>query len=320
MTRRHELEGVVRSWLRQGGYEDADRVLFSVLDELDTTPQRHASWLARRFPIMNNKAVRYGIAAAAVLVIALLGMSMLPEANLGPPLTPSPTAAPSAAGTQTPAPTADLGLPLLAEQPTYPELLAPNTYLIDAPFPVRASVTVPEGWSMEGPYRREAVGLGVLTESGMWAGWGLALKDIDDVFVDPCATDQRLRDIGSTADDLVAALTNLPGHPAEGPVPVTVGGLAGQRVDLPIPEMSAADCPGGHLLWTMGGLTKRGIPGDVHNLIVLDVHGRRLVIELDDYADSSIFEMESYATPFDPQAHAQDLVELHDMLESIQFH
>jgi hypothetical protein len=320
MTRRRELEGVVRSWLHEDGHEDADRVLFSVLNSLDTTPQRHAGWLARRLPIMNNKTVRYGIAAAAVLVIALLGMNMLPEVNLGPPLTPSPTAVPSAAGTQTPAPTADLGLPLLAEQPTYPELLAANTYLIDAPFPVRASVTVPEGWSMEGPYRREAVGLGVLTESGMWAGWGLAFKDIDDVFVDPCATDQRLRDIGSSADELVAALIDLPGHPAEGPVPVTVGGLVGQRVDLSIPEMSAADCPGGHLLWTMDGLTMHGRPGDVHNLIILEVQGRRLAIELDDYAHSSIFEMESYATPFDPEAHAQDLVELHQMLESVQFH
>jgi hypothetical protein len=77
----------------------------------------------------------------------------------------------------------------------------------------------------------------------------------------------------------------------------------------------------GHpLLWTMSGLTFRGLTGDVYNLIVLEIQDRRLVIEIDDYAHSSVWETETYGTPFDPEAHAQDLVELHQMLDSIQFH
>jgi hypothetical protein len=219
-------------------------------------------------------------------------------------------------------PTADLGLPLLAEQPTWPELLEPGTYLIDAPFPVRASLTVPEGWSVDSsrvPWER-AVGLGVLTDTGQWAGWGLAFKDIDNVFVDPCATGQRLRDIGPTADDLVAAFLDLPGYEVADPVPVTVGGIAGQRIDIHVPELDAAACPGGHLIWTMGGITKRGQPGNDHNLIVLEVNDRRLVIEVDDYAHTSVYETETWHVPFDPEAHAQDLVELDQILDSIEFH
>lgn len=268
---------------------------------------------------MNGSTMRFGIAAGVVIAAVIVGLSLVPGMVGEPDSMPTPTAVPSVLDTLTPSPSADLGTPLLAEQPAYPSLLEPGTYLIDTPFPVRASLTVSEGWSLEG-LRKEAVGLGVLTAAGQWSGWGLALKDIDDVFVDPCAADQRLRDIGPNAGDLVAALGDLPGYDVDDPVPVTVGGVSGQRIDISVPELSAADCPGGHLLWTMSGLTKRGLPGDVYNLIVLDVQDRRLVIEIDDYAHSTVFETESYATPFEPEVHAQDLVELHQMLDSIQFH
>ena len=65
-----KLERIVRSWLQEEGHEDAERVLFTALDLVDTTPQRRAGWLARTAPIFNNKSVRYGIAAVAVVVVA----------------------------------------------------------------------------------------------------------------------------------------------------------------------------------------------------------------------------------------------------------
>jgi hypothetical protein len=318
MSSERDTTRIVESWLEEGVAVLPDRVLNAVIAQLPATEQRRAGWLARRFPIMNRSTMRFGVAAVVVIAAAIAGLSFVPGMVGGPDATPTPTTVPSVLDSLTPSPTADLGIPLLAEQPTWPDLLEPGTYLIDAPFPVRASLEVPEGWSLEG-LRKEAVGLGVLTATGEWSGWGLAFKDIDDVFVDPCATDQRLRDIGPTAGDLVAALLDLPGYEVADPVPVTVGGVSGQRIDISVPELSAADCPGRHLLWTMGGLTKRGLPGDVHNLIVLDVQDRRLVIEIDDYAHSSVYETETYATPFDPEAHAQDLVELQQMLDSIQF-
>jgi hypothetical protein len=47
---------IVRSWLQTDEYESADHVLDTVLDQLDTTPQRRAGWLGRRLPTMNNTA------------------------------------------------------------------------------------------------------------------------------------------------------------------------------------------------------------------------------------------------------------------------
>jgi hypothetical protein len=320
MSSERDTTRIVESWLEEGVAVLPDRVLNAVIAQLPATEQRRAGWLARRFPIMNRSTMRFGVAAVVVIAAAIAGLSFVPGMVGGPDATPTPTTVPSVLDSLTPSPTADLGIPLLAEQPTYPSTLEPGTYLIDAPFPVRASLTVPEGWSTDG-LRKEAVGLGPLTATGAIAGWGLAFKDIDDVFVDPCATDQRLRNVGPTADELVAALLDLPGYDVADPVPVTVGGVSGQRIDISVPELSGSDCQGGHpLLWTMSGLTFRGLTGDVYNLIVLEIQDRRLVIEIDDYAHSSVWETETYGTPFDPEAHAQDLVELHQMLDSIQFH
>ena len=64
MSTDRDVTRIVRSWLHEDAYEDADRILNFVLDEVDTTPQRSPSWLARRFPPMNSNVVRFGFAAA----------------------------------------------------------------------------------------------------------------------------------------------------------------------------------------------------------------------------------------------------------------
>ena len=57
MSTDRDTTRIVRSWLRTDEHESADRVLDAVLDQLDTTPQRRATWWpARRFPDMNNSA------------------------------------------------------------------------------------------------------------------------------------------------------------------------------------------------------------------------------------------------------------------------
>ena len=75
-----------------------DRVLDLVLDQLPATPQRRASWLARR-PTMNNYA-RLGLVAAAVLAVVILGIGLFGKSlDVGPTTspTPSPSASPASA-------------------------------------------------------------------------------------------------------------------------------------------------------------------------------------------------------------------------------
>ena len=88
-TDRDVTTRIVRSWLHEDAHEDADRILNLVLDQIDTTPQRSAPWLARRFSIMNTNLARLGI-AAAVVAIAVLGYNLLPGLGIvGPGATPS---------------------------------------------------------------------------------------------------------------------------------------------------------------------------------------------------------------------------------------
>lgn len=85
---------IVLSWLREDTHENAERVLLLALDEVDTTPQRRSWWSAWRTPSMNSP-VRYAVAAAVVLAVAVVGYQFLPGvAGPGAPTT-APTTAPS---------------------------------------------------------------------------------------------------------------------------------------------------------------------------------------------------------------------------------
>ena len=102
MTTEHDPRTrIVLSWLREDAHENAERVLLRTLDEVDTTPQRRSSWPARRTNFMNTYA-KLIAAAAAVLVVAVVGYQFLPgSGGVGsqPTIAPSPSPALLAAGT-----------------------------------------------------------------------------------------------------------------------------------------------------------------------------------------------------------------------------
>jgi Tol biopolymer transport system component len=96
MSTDRDLTRIVRSWLHEDAHEDAERVLFGVLNELDATPQRAVPWwAARRFFAMNS-TMRIALAAAAVVIVAAIGAFALRANQVGPPST-SPTPESSAA-------------------------------------------------------------------------------------------------------------------------------------------------------------------------------------------------------------------------------
>ena len=102
-TERDPGTRIVLSWLREETHENAERVLLRALDEVDTTPQRRSWWPAWRTNPMNMYA-KLLAAAAAVLVVAVVGYQFLPR-NLwigGPPtIAPSPSPALLARGSFT---------------------------------------------------------------------------------------------------------------------------------------------------------------------------------------------------------------------------
>ncbi len=93
---------IVLSWLREDAHENAERVLLLALDEIDTTPQRRSRPTWRTNPM--NTYAKLLAAAAAVLVVAVVGYQFLPRnGGIGgqPTIAPSPSQALLALGTFT---------------------------------------------------------------------------------------------------------------------------------------------------------------------------------------------------------------------------
>ena len=114
MSTDRDTTRIVRSWLEEGVTALPDRVLDAVLDQVPATSQRRPWWPARTFREM-NQALKLAIVAAAVMVVALVGINLMPGSGVvgGP----APSLSPSPSPTPTPPPTAassDIG-PIMLE-------------------------------------------------------------------------------------------------------------------------------------------------------------------------------------------------------------
>lgn len=279
----HLLDPVVQSWLKEDGHEDADRILFAVLERIETIPQRRAGWLAWRFPITTNKAVRYGIAAVAAVVVVLAAWSYLPPSNTGGP---GPLASPSPTATPVALPGEDTNL-----QPgTYRTTpFAPGLFGVcegqagctesSADDSIAFTVTVPDGWSVSG------LG-GIWVDSNappdgamliFWRGGWL--------YEDPCdAVGAPTVETGPTANDFAEALADHPLLDVTTPVDVTLAGYSGKYVDVAAPANIEA-CTGDYRLWDPG-IYAQG-PEHRWHLWILDVEDTRVVVQTMDFPGTS---------------------------------
>lgn len=258
MSAERDLTRIVRSWLHEDAHEDADRVLDLVLDQLDTTPQRRAGWLARRLPTMNNNIIRFGVAAAAVVLAVILGVNFLSGPSVGGDQDPTPSPTPTAAVSPVELPSLE-GVPLSA-----------GTYSLGASFPVGITFEVPSGWS--------SCSQGVLEQGlcyGGHPGVALTFLIVDNVVADPCDSSRTLLDppVGPSVEDLVAAISNLAGFEASATTDVTVDGFQGKQFTL-----TAPDIEGCGWTWATADRTAGVAATEVNEVRILDVDGVRLVI------------------------------------------
>jgi RNA polymerase sigma-70 factor (ECF subfamily) len=92
-----DVTRLVRSWLQTDEHESANRVVTDVLARLDAIPQHRSSWPVRRNARMNAYA-KLALAAAAMLVVAVVGISLLPNGGRfsgGPAVSSIPSTTPS---------------------------------------------------------------------------------------------------------------------------------------------------------------------------------------------------------------------------------
>jgi hypothetical protein len=271
MTDRN-LNELLNAWMDLGPTAAPGRVADAARLEARTTHQTAIPmwWPPRRFPVMNIYA-KVALATAAVVAAALIGYSYLVAPNVGGPPTPAPS--PSA----TPAPLED-------------GALEPGRYAITDVIPSTIVITVPPGW------------LKNVVPAAVWTAGSdahLAFATVDNVYVDPCAPAPVLSDppIGSTVDDLVAALQRLPGFEVTAPADVTVGGYEGNVLELTAP----AECDPSRLWHVLPA--NEDAPVEPHARIwILDASGTRLVITAHDR----------------PTALASDVDEMRQMVETLE--
>ena len=306
MSTDRDTSRIVRSWLRTEEHESADRVLDAVLDRLDTTPQRRATWWpARRISTMNT-TLKFGLAAVVVAVAVLIGVNYFASTNVGGPgltePTPTVTPAPSPTFEPTPTPTAtpDSGLPV-------------GSYLFNGnpAFGPRITVAIPApGWNVEETY-------GVLIKNqnsdppdgaaiiGPFAGGFL-------IYGDPCEWSSTVPDApATTVDEVVAALAAQASRDASDPVDITVDGYAGKSITLHVPDDTVdSECDQGRFAsWEMADSPEDGPdryhqgPGQIDELWVLDIDGVVTVMD----------------AMYGPETPAQNIAELQAILQSMTF-
>jgi hypothetical protein len=305
-----EFDLVLRHWLEDGGAGLSDRVFTAVMADLSAVPQRRLPGFVRRWrarPATSRFAV---VATVSIAIVALAGFGLIltrPGPTIGPaiptpPANPSPSAASSAGPSPTDAP---------SERPS---AAGRGTWgAIDG---LRITFDLPSGWSQPGgsgssdryptPHAQgPAPGVAVNFYDEVETVWQNPCRRVSVTsLVPPEARSGYLASggTGTTPADLAAKLRSAAGYSATDPVDITLAGFHGKRLELRIPD-SLADCdfPSGLALW-VGRPMGSGSAGQRDRLWILDVAGKRVVIE---------------AVSF-PATSAEDLAAQQRLIDSIQ--
>jgi hypothetical protein len=304
MSTDRDTTRVVRSWLEVGATALPDRVLDAVLDQLPTTPQRRSWGAARRFLDMNT-SIKLAIAAAAIVVVAFAGYTLLPSGN-GLNGGPGPSSSPSPS--PTPSPILNFAGSSYAPRTTY---AIEDAFAVALP---RMTFTMPAtGWYA--PLEAWRIGKNVPGGSDIFDLYVTPLI-VGNIYTGGCHWRGTELDppVGPTVDDLATALSALDG--ASAPTIVTVGGHPGKKVELSTPaDLDAAtecDPDGGGSDGIFGRFVfDRGFSahpythgmGQHQTIYILDVDGTRQVID----------------AMYLPSASATDRAEQDQIVASIRF-
>lgn len=289
MSTDNDVARSLGSWLREDRHEDADRVLDAVFDQIPATPQRRAGWLARRIPIMNSY-VRLGAAAAAIILVAVLALKVIPGLGVGGP-TATPTSEPTPSASQQ------------AATPTGPVTPGKTqaTAVFAVPFTWYASAT---GWRFDG----ETVN-SVDIHAVQGGIRGLTLYTDMRLYKDPCDESQGLvTPTPVTPQDLATAIAGLPGAEVSTVTPVVVDGHDGAQVDFSIPASTGPGCS------STGKVRIMEVGPSIVDEFNLGLHLRYSIITV----NGTLVLLESW-TMASTAGLDRDFAEIRQMIDSIRF-
>jgi hypothetical protein len=223
MNDRSDIERVLGYWLEDGPVAMPDRVVDVVARRISQRPQRRSWRLLRRSPM--SQILRWGAAAAAVLVLAIAGYSVLPRNGPWPggPPTPSPVPSPTTPVEQ-PSPTEVACEDLL---PGCAGPLAAGEHSTSQFVPA-VRYTTPAGWINTIDIESlVALSTGYSTPDPIlvWSGIVPAEKGADCVL-------EAKQGVGTSVDDWVTYLTTHPGLNATNVHETSLAGTRAVVLDL----------------------------------------------------------------------------------------
>ena len=290
MSTDRDTTRIVRSWLDEGVTQLPDRVLDAVLDEVPATRQRRGTWWAVPGPARMTTMLEYGVAAAAMVAVVLIGVTTFGTPTVGGPgLEPTPTAEASI-----PEPTATAE-PSRTPTGFLPEgrFVLSDGRLSDRLTGVPITVTIPApGW-----YGEPGGGiLGNVPEEqdfGPEDAWMIG-PFVGEIHVpaDPCRWSTTMPDTPATSvDEVVGALRSQASRDASEPVDIMVDGHAGKSITLRVPDDAdfgecdrnplSGDAEFCTLAESKSAVCHRyhQFPGQIDELWILEVNGEVAVID-----------------------------------------
>lgn len=239
-----------------------------------------------------NNVLRVGLVAAAVVIIAVIAINLLPGSP-APGGEPAGTPEPSTAAVTDATP-----VPELRDQ----EPLEAGRYRVNAGLTRHVTVAVPSDWSASG-------GWVVLGPRGNAEPDGMAIRfyTLDNLAANPLDRTDGLIDppLGPTVDDLVEAVVAHPAWTAGAPTDITIDGHTGQLVQFAIPTDVEVPADGRFYLSldSYGGGIWGWTPGQTFDWYIVDVDGERLIIDAISYPGTS----------------QEDLAAQREVAESVEF-
>ena len=273
MTTPRDPDRLIRLFLDEGQTELPDRSYDAVRAHIDQTRQRVVigPW---REPRMTTFS-RLAIGAAAVVLAAVVGINVLPGGQGGLGATP-----PSATPPPSQSPASALVTTIVMSEASEGDL--------------KIQVTIPTNWTDHRWGVAQADGEGPYVGLSPWA--------VEYLYKDACRTQDGPMDppVGPTVDDLVAAFVAQPTLETTTPTAVTLAGYSGTYLEVTVPASCTTEVK---TMVAFGGAPRLQSAGEVTRLWILDVDGRRAVID---------------ATR-QPGVSARQLAELEAVIESVKF-
>jgi hypothetical protein len=292
MNRSPDVDLVLRAYLADDGDIAPDRVLEVVADRIARQPRRRA-WRLPWRPFMNTY-VKLAAAAAAIVIVAVVGWQLLPEkGGVGGQPTPMPSPSPTAAPTSTPVATGPADIP--------DGVLAAGTYRLRPAGTATMTVdaTVPDGGWLGGP--PSAIG-GPRGESNGPNGLAVSFLNAQAINSDPCHWDKDGTgtapqegdvEVGPTVDDLAEALARSSAYESTTPVDATLGGFSGKQLELHLtPDPAGCDTFEGEVdqYFVFGGRDGAQYAqggANTWQITIVDVDGARMIGVVLSYAETS---------------------------------